>query len=331
MATPDHPSPSRGRLVLAFAVAYLIWGTTYAAIRIGVLAWPPFLFVGLRFTLAGVVLLGFARLRGEKLLLPRASWPPILILAVLLIAVSNGLASWSEVSVPSDETALLGATTALWITGLGALGPHGTRLKRRGIVALFLGLIGSVLLLAPRNGWHAVPLAGYVAIMLSNLAWATGVLYGRRPRAAALPLLTGAGWQMLTGGALLLVAGWSLGETQTFSWSLPGFLTMLYLALAASTLTYTAYLWLVPRVSPLALGSVNYINPLVAVVCGWWLLGERLDGLEIVGGAVVLLSVVLAIPNQRKSRPGPQPPTPGPSPLTGEAVLGTSVLGEGGP
>jgi len=321
MATPDPaPPPPRLRLVLAFAIVYIIWGTTYAAIRIGVLDWPPFLFVGLRFVLAGAVLLVLARLRGERLLLPRDAWVPVLVLAVLLIAVSNGLASWSEVSVPSDETALLGATTALWITGLGTLGPQGVRLDRRGTTALLLGLVGTVLLLFPEDGWRTAPLAGYLAITLSNLTWAVGVLYGRRPRTAALPLLTGAGWQMVFGGVLLLALGLALGEARAWSWSLPGFLTMLYLAILASTLTYTVYLWLVPRVSPLALGSVNYINPLVAVVCGWALLGERLDGLEAAGGGVVLLSVVLtALPKRKRRRADPSA-VPSPLPLTGEPV-----------
>jgi drug/metabolite transporter (DMT)-like permease len=318
MATPDPPP--RGRLVLALAITYVVWGTTYAAIRIGVHDWPPLLFVGLRFTLAGTALLVVARLRGEKLLLPREAWTPVLVLAVLFIAVSNGLASWSEVSVSSDEAALLGATTALWITGLGALGPHGTRLDRWGVAALLLGLVGCVLLLAPKSGWHAVPFTGYLAITLSNLAWAVGVLYGRRPRAATVPLLGGAAWQMLVGGTMLLLFGGALGEGRTFAWSLPGFLTVLYLALAASTLTYTVYLWLVPRVSPLALGSINYINPLVAVVCGWSLLGERLDGLEAAGGAVVLFSVVLTAFSSRRHTDREPSPVPAPLPLTGEPV-----------
>ncbi len=326
MAIPDPTPPPRGRLVLAFAIVYIIWGTTYAAIRVGVLDWPPFLFVGLRFSLAGIVLLTLARLRGEKLFLPRAAWIPVLVLAVLLIAVSNGLATWSEVSVPSDETALLGATTALWITGLGTLGAQGSRLDRRGLTALLLGFAGAILLLYPQGGWHAAPLAGYLAIMLSNFTWAVGVLYGRRPRATPPPLLTGAGWQMLVGGALLLVLGFALGEGRGWAWSLPGFLTMLYLALAASTLTYTVYLWLVPRVSPLALGSVNYINPLVAVVCGWGLLGERLDALQVGGGAVVLLSVLLTLWPTPRRPSGGEPPAP--APLTGEPVLRPPVTGE---
>lgn len=288
-------STPRGRLFLAFAITYLVWGTTYAAIRIGVQAWPPLLFVGSRFTFAGLVLLIVAGIRGERVIPRPPMWIPILVLAILLIAVSNGLASWGEVTVPSDQTALLGATTALWIAGLGAMGPSGTPLDRRGLRALIIGLVGTVLLLYPVGGWSTAPLSGDIAITLSNVSWAVGVIYGRRPRVASIPLFTGAAWQLLLGGTILLVLGFSVGEGRVWAWSLPGFLTMAYLALFASSLTYTVYLWLVPRVTPLSLGSINYVNPLIAVVCGWVLLDERLDAIQVAGAATILISVVLIV------------------------------------
>lgn len=295
--------PRRWKIVLAFAVVYVVWGSTYLAIRVGVRDLPPALFAGMRFLLAGTLLTAYARATGQAWARGLNEWRTIAIVGVMLLVGANGLVVWGEQWVPSNQAALIVATTALWIAGFGTLGRQGQPLARGAIVGLAAGLAGVVVLLHPGSsgldeGW------GQLAILGASLSWAGGSIYAKRQRPKTPPLMS-AGLQSLVGGSVLCVIGLVLGEAQAVVWSPASLWALLYLVIFGSCLAYAAYVWLLHTVTPAALGTYAYVNPAVAVVLGWWLLDERLDAYEIAGMAIILFGVILVTTARAKAPAAP--------------------------
>ena len=300
-------TPSRTlQVAAAFAVVYLVWGSTYLAIRIGVQALPAVLFAGVRFLLAGVLMLAYAVVRGARLPGSRRDYLNVAVTGLLMLVGANGSVTWSEQWIQSNHAALIVATSALWLAWIGTWGARGERLGALTVTGLALGFAGVAVLVGSGLSHHAGPPLAYAALALSPVMWAGGSVWSRRAPVSCPPAMTAA-LQMLVAGVVLTAAGLALGEQARWSWDGRALSALVYLALFGSCLAYGAYIWLVHEVPPAQLGTYAYVNPAVAVVLGWWLLDERLDASQVAGTAIILSGVVLVTWAGRRPRAAPAP------------------------
>jgi drug/metabolite transporter (DMT)-like permease len=291
---PHLPADAAWRLkvILAFTTLYLVWGSTYLAIRVGVTMLPPALFAGARFVIAGVLLAGYAHLAGQRLPRTRKEWRTIAVAAMLLLVCANGLVVWSEQWLASNLAALIAATTALWLAAIGALGARGHKLSRQTLFGLLLGILGVALLLLPDGRLPDGYLPAAMAMLAATVAWAAGSIYVKHARPSTPPIMSAA-LQSLLAGAVLSLIGLGSGELPRWVWTRESALAVLYLAVFGSCFAYAAYVWLLHEVSPAALGTYAYINPLIAVLLGAAWLGETLTSVQFAGMAVILAGVGL--------------------------------------
>jgi len=282
----------RVRIVAAFATIYLVWGSTFLAIRIGVSQLPPLLFGGLRFLLAGTLLAAVALVLRERFPRERAEWRWMVLFSLLMITLSNGMGTIALQYVPSNEGALLAASSALWIAVLGAFGPRGHALTARGLLGVLLGCVGVLLIVWPRGTQPAGHLGWQALILLSNFSWAVGTILYRDSALAVGPIAFNA-VMMVLGGTWLVLGGLATGELPRWEWHPGGIAAMVYLAVFGSALAYTSYSWLLKRVPADRVGTFAYVNPAVAALLGWAVLHEALGPLQVAGMVVVLLGVAL--------------------------------------
>lgn len=280
------------KLAAAFAVVYVVWGSTYLAIRIAVHDIPPGLLAGIRFVAAGLILGLAAVLRGHRLPRAASEWQVILVMALALVVMGNGLVTWAEQWVPSNQTALIIAGSALWTAWFGTFGPRGTPLTRGARIGLAAGLAGVALLVWPEDLAAGPEILALIAILLSSVAWSAGAIYGRNARLRISPLMF-AGAQMLAGGLALTAIGLASGEWQRIRWTPAGIGGFLYLTAFGSCIAYGTFIWLINNATPARLGTIAYINPAIATLLGWWILDETLDTMQIVGMIVILFGVVV--------------------------------------
>lgn len=277
---------------LAFAIIYLVWGSTYLFIRIGVQDLPPVLFAGVRFAAAGPIMLVYALSRGARFPTGLADWRHIAVTSAMMLIGANALVTWSEVWVESNQAALIVATSALWMAGLGTLGGRGEKLGALTLAGLLLGFAGVAVLVGSGMQLRAAPPLAYAALLVSPVLWAGGSIYARRSPIGCSPLMTAA-LQMCCAGLVLTVLGLALGDAQRWTWRSESALALAYLILLGSCVAYGAYYWLVHQVTPSQLGTYAYVNPAVAVVLGWLVLDERLNGVQVLGTVVILAGVVI--------------------------------------
>ena len=280
------------QILLAFAIVYLVWGSTYLVIRIGVQELPPVLFAGVRFLVAAPVMLAYAFLRGARLPRQAREWRTIALTALMMLVCANGLVTWSVQWVESNQAALIVATSALWMAWFGTWGLQGERPGALTIAGLLLGFAGVAVLVGAGLHARAAPLFAYVALLVSPVLWAAGSIYSRRRPLTCSPMMT-AGLQMLVTGIVMTTLGVALGEPAQWQWTPRGTFALLYLALLGSCLAYGAYFWLVHEVTPSQLGTYAYVNPAVAVLLGWLVLDEHLNATQVTGTLIVLAAVVL--------------------------------------
>ncbi len=288
--------PPIWQTLLAFATIYLVWGSTFLAIRIGVHEVPPFLLAALRFLLAGGAMVVWLRVRGVAAPTPR-EWRSSFLLAMLIFLSNYGLVFWAETRIPSGVTAVMQATIPAFIA-LAEIVVLGTqRLSWRLGAALTLGLAGVAVLTSSSMGLGgaAVDRISAGALLIASFSWSLGSVLTRR-----LPLpgskTMSAGAQMLAGGVWLALAATALGETRGFdprAVSPAAWLALLYLVVAGSIVAFTAYIWLIHHQSPTRVGTYAYVNPVVAVLLGYFAAGEPLGPRTVAGTACVLLSVLM--------------------------------------
>lgn len=294
--TEEHRTAPRGLVVAAFAAIYLIWGSTYLAIRFAVETIPPFLLGGARFLLAGGVLYAWLRLKG----VPMSAgfhWRNAAVVGVLLLGFGNGGVNWAEQKVPSGLTALIIAVTPVWFALLDWLRPRGARPSVQTVIGIVVGFAGVGLLVGGPEIFHrnAIDPAGVAALMIASVAWASGSLYARYTPKPESPLMAGA-MQMLAGGGVLLIAGILRGETARFEWpevSLRSAWAFAYLAVIGSLVGYTAFSWLLKVSTPARISTYAYVNPVIAVFLGWAIGGETLTARMAWAAAVIVLGVVI--------------------------------------
>jgi len=298
MSTSHEPiAHSRFALVLAFAIVYVVWGSTYLAIRFAIETLPPFLMAALRFLMAGTVLYVWARLGAGAEKPGRAQWKAAAVVGLLLLLGGNGLVVWSELRIPSGVAALLGGATPLWMVLIDWLRRDGVRPTAQVVLGLLCGLVGLVWLVGPDSlaGGGRIDLLGAAAVVVAGMAWAAGSIYQRHAPMPRSPSLSTA-MQMLTGGVGLFVVGSALGEWRAVDMatiSLRSMLGFLYLMVFGSIIAFSAYVWLLRASTPARVSTHTYVNPIVAVVLGWALADEPLTPRMLVAMAVIMSGVAL--------------------------------------
>lgn len=295
-----EPRPNPTLLFLCFLAVYTVWGSSFAASKLVVRDLPPLSASGVRFLAAGVGLALVARWRGARIPERLREWRHVAVMAFCLVVLANGCNSYALRYLASSESALLNASAALWIPVLGALGRHGHPLGRRAITGLALGFAGVALLLWPEGGLTPAHLGATAIVLFGCFAWAFGTLYYRRISPLTPPLMFSA-MQMLVGGAVLLAIG--LGNHDAAHWHLtaPSLGGLVFLIVASSGVTYTAFVYLMRNTTPTRLATYAYVNPAVAALVGWAFLGERLSTAQLAGTVIVLAGVVLiSLPDPRR-------------------------------
>ncbi|HVV49860.1 MAG TPA: EamA family transporter [Polyangia bacterium] len=295
---PDSRGPRPNTLllqILAFAAIYVIWGSTYLAIRVGVRSLPPFLMAGCRFVTAGSILYAILRARGVSAP-TRAEWGRGALAGLLMLTAGNGLVTWAETRIESSLAALLIAGVPVYVALLDWLRPGGVAPERRVWIGISLGGIGMALLVM-RGGASGHESSGLAvaALLLSGLSWAAGSLYSRYGAMNPNPLMAAA-QQMIAGGSAQLLLAVALGEPERMSLATlsgPGIAAFGYLTLIGSLVAFSAFGWLVKTSTPARLSTTAYVNPVVAVILGWALLGETLAPRALAGAALIVCSVAV--------------------------------------
>ncbi|MGQ0622661.1 MAG: EamA family transporter [Panacagrimonas sp.] len=295
---------SNPRIVAAFATLYLVWGSTYLAIRIVVERLPPFYSAGIRFTIAGALMLGWAWLSGHRLPTSRRDWLTLSVTGIMMLVGANGMVTWAEQWVESNQAALIVATSALWLAWLGTLGAQGQGLARWTVVGLLSGFLGVAVLVGDGLRFAHAPWTAYAALLISAFFWSLGSILSKR-RPVACGALMSAAVQTLVAAVVLTIGGLALGEADEWVWEARPLLALAYLVVVGSCIGYGCFLWLVHQVTPAQLGTYAYVNPAVAVLLGWWLLDEQLTGMQIVGTLIILASVILVTLTSAVRRPVP--------------------------
>jgi drug/metabolite transporter (DMT)-like permease len=309
-------SPARWTIVLAFALVYLSWGTTYYVIRAGVHTYhlPPALFGGARVCLAGLLLLGYLRWRVEPLRLPAREFRTVVLAGMLMFVGGNGFITFALDRVPSGVAAVLVATTPLWIALLEALWPRGERLALRGWLGLVAGLGGVLFLYLPKlkQPEDFFQDLSPLLVLASAASWSLGSVLLRYRRGGSSHL-TVAAYQMVFGGGGLTLVGLAIGEVRELTpdrLTLGGIATFVYLLIVGSLVGFVAFNYLLGHVSAARVGTYAYVNPLIAILVGWQLGGEHLTGWILGGMVVILVGVALVRGGGQKTRrlaPSPQP------------------------
>jgi len=293
----EHRAPL-GLVLAAFVTVYVVWGSTYFAIRYAVETIPPFLMGGSRFFVAGALLFAWSQRGGFSWPTGR-QWRDAAIVGCLMLVGGNGGVTWAEKTVPSSVAALIVAIVPLWMVLLEWREPGSKRPTGRVFTGLLIGFIGVAFLVLGGHGYDGAALDPWsvAAILFATITWASGSLFSRRatkPKSA----LTTIGMQMIAGGGIMVVCGLALGEGSTFSFSTVtavSFWAWAYLAIFGSLIGFTAYLWLLQVSTPSKVSTTSFVNPLIAVVLGCWLGSEPFTSKLIVSTAMIVVAVILIL------------------------------------
>ena len=285
-------------ILIAFASTYIIWGTTYVAILIGLKTIPPFFMAAVRFLIAGLVLLIIVAARGENIRVPAMF--KNMLLGVVILTGGQGLLFWAEQYIPSGYAAILVSALPLWYVILDRKNWASYFKNKLILGGLILGFLGILLLFekyigASSNDAGILQVFGLLAVLLACICWASGTLYYKNHINQGSMFLN-LGWQLMGGFLSSLLIGYLSGELKSFSFSavsLDSWLATLYLAVAGSLVAFIAFNWLM-TVRPAAIvGTYAYVNPVIAVLLGWLMANEKITVLQVVGMFIILLSAFL--------------------------------------
>ena len=305
-------------VIIAFAAVYVVWGSTYLAIQIGIESFPPLLLAGFRHLCAGLIL--YPILRRKTGIRPTAGhWKAAIVTGFLLLFVGNGGVSWAEQTVPSGVAALLVATVSLWLVILDWLRPGGIRPVARVVVGILLGFSGLVLLVGPAHlgGSGRVDPGGAGILVVASLGWAIGSLYSKHGGMPSSPMLSVA-MQGLAGGVVLILVGLFMGEFRGLhlaAITMRSWLALGYLIVFGSGIGFTAYIYILQKSTAARVGTYAFVNPVVALFLGWLIAGETISLRTVLAAGVILTAVILVI-----TAPHPIPaPVKERVPVAGEA------------
>jgi drug/metabolite transporter (DMT)-like permease len=299
--------PSRLSIIVAFALVYVIWGSTYLGIRIAIETIPPLLMAGVRFLLAGSILFVIARRRDHSPI-SRIHWRSAFIVGALMLAFANGGVTWAEQKLDSGLAALLVTMVPFWMVLLD-WNRRGNRPSRPVILGLITGFMGVLLLIGPDqivSGESQIDLIGVGVILVATMCWASGSILSKQVELPKTPI-TGTSMEMLSGGAVLLVGSLFTGDWTKIEFaaiSAKSLLAVLYLIIFGSIVAFTAYIWLLKNVSAARVGTYAYVNPIVALFLGWSLADETITVRTIIATAIVISSVALI--TIYRTKPAPQ-------------------------
>jgi len=285
-------------VLVAFAAVYVVWGSTYLAIRIGIESFPPLILAGLRHLTVGLFL--YPVLRVKTGIKPtRANWRTAIVAGALLLFIGNGGVSWAELTVPSGVAALLVATVSLWLVILDWLRPGGVRPVARVVKGLLMGFAGLALLVGPAHlgGSERVNPMGAAVLVIASLAWACGSLYSKHGEMPSSPML-GVAMQSFAGGVILLIAGLIAGEFRGLhlgAISLRSWLALGYLMVFGSGIGFSAYIYILHKSTAARVATYAFVNPVVALFLGWLIVSESITLRTILSAAIILTAVILVI------------------------------------
>jgi drug/metabolite transporter (DMT)-like permease len=307
----------KARTWAALIAVYIVWGSTYLAIRFTIDTIPPFLSAGIRFLVAGAILYFWRRFSGDPAP-SKAEWRSASIIGLLLLLSGNGALVWAESRIPSGIASLFIATAPFWMVLIDALRPSGVRANWLTWLGVLVGLIGTALL---ANPWQAHTInpaldpVGIIVLLVAALSWSIGSLYSRKAPLPNSPLL-GTGMEMLVGSLGLFVFGTLVGEWHQFhitAISLRSLGGLAYLIVFGSGIGFVAYTWLLRNAPTPIVSTYAYVNPVVAILLGSVIVHEPLEGIEIISAMIIIAGVILITTAKslaaRKPSPIPLSPT----------------------
>ncbi len=279
------------RAYLAWIAICFIWGTTYLAIRVGVEELPPLLFAGLRWIAAGIIFLGYLKLRGYKLP-ARSELKHIALIGILLLGVANGLVVFAEQWIPSGLTALLITTLPFWIVGIESFLPKGAKFNYKILIGLLIGFSGVSLIFGHNIESLLEPayLIGVFALLAAVISWSIGSLYSKYRISTVHPYVS-ASVQMLIAGSAQTLLGLLFGEAAEFSFTQNSLLAFLYLIIFGSIFGFGSYIYAIAHLPISLVTTYAYINPLIALFLGWLILDEKINLPIILGALIIFIGV----------------------------------------
>src|SRR5580698_3336141 len=298
---------SRWKIVLAFGLVYVFWGSTYLGIGIAVEQIPPGMMCAVRFLIAGISMLAYCALTGRRIRFSALELSHLAAVGILLLMGGNLTLSYAEQIVPTGVAALLIAVTPLWFLVLDSLllGDH--HISRRGKIGLAIGIAGIMVLMWPdllhssslghRELWWSL------ALQFGSLTWAFGSVLSKKWQTAATDPFSALAWQVLFAGIANLIFALLFERHATVTWTVRGVSAILYLVVCGSWIGYTAYIWLLQHVPTSKVSTYAYVNPVVAVFLRWLVLHEKIDRYIMMGSAIIVASVVMVTSAKIHSRP----------------------------
>lgn len=315
----SNPTPtSRWKIILAFGLVYVFWGSTYLGIGIAVEQIPPGIVCATRFLIAGIAMLAYCALTGRRIRFSARQLGHLAAVGILLLMGGNLTLSYAEQIVPTGLAALLIAVTPLWFLVLDSLllGDH--HISRRGKIGLAVGIAGVVVLIWPDLSSNLAPNLGsglghsnslghrelwwLLALQLGSFSWALGSVLSKKWQTAAADPFSAIAWQVVFAGIANLIFALLVERHANVVWTFRGEAAILYLVVCGSWIGYTAYIWLLQHVPTSKVSTYAYVNPVVAVFLGWLVLHERIDRFILMGSAIIIASVVLVTSAKISSR-----------------------------
>lgn len=286
----------RWRVLSAFALVYFFWGSTYLGISVAVRDVPPYVMTGTRFVIAGVAMLAYCALSGRKIAVSTGQLLRLAVIGCLLLTLANTLLAWAEETLPTGLSALIVAITPLWFLLVDSFMMRGDRVSSRGYLGLLLGVIGIVVLLWPKlesvNVREHSQIYPAFVLMFGSFCWSVGSALSKRWQKGIDPF-SASGWEMALAGVVNLLIAAVLGEYPRAHWTPQAIGAVAYLIVFGSWVGFSAYIWLLQHVSMSKVATYAYVNPVIAVILGWFFLHERVDIFLLAGTAIIVSSVAL--------------------------------------
>lgn len=295
----------RARIALAFGLVYVLWGSTYLAMRVVVEHVGPALMGGTRFLISGSIMLAACAAFKQKIAITRKDVVPLIATGILLLTTGNIAVAWAEVTVPSGLAALIVAIVPIWVAIIESWILKSDRMSTRGIVGLVFGSSGLVILLWPRlftTVGHK-ELFGMVILLCASFSWSCGSIVSRRSK-LSIGAAPATAYHMLVAGVVNMTIATALGDFPRAHWTASSVWAIAYLVVGGSLLGFTAYVWLLDHVPTAKVATYAYVNPIVAVIMGAIFLHEKIDGYILAGAAVIVVGVVLVTTSKIKAGAG---------------------------
>jgi len=301
---------NRSRIIVAFALLYVLWGSTYLAMRVIVRDMPPYVAGTVRYLVAGPIMLAACALLGRKISLTRRDLGQLLVIAILLLSIGNIGVLWGEVYVSSGLASLIVALVPIWVVMIEAWIFRAGRMTAKGLFGLAVGIVGLLVLLWPRisSGTHLgrLELLGSGILAGASFFWALGSVFSHRFN-LTVDVFASAAWQMTLGGLVNGAVALITGQFQKTHWTFSALGSIGYLVIFGSWLGYSAYIYLLEHVPTPKVATYAYVNPIVAVFLGWIILREHVDIFMLLGTAIIIASVALVNTSQLKHAPVDMP------------------------